>query len=773
MLSGLFPWTQPELPVPPPLPDDAYSDDEQADRLLTTFPPYGSQSVSPTQDWFFTTKKENTVAFEPEQDDDEEIRAAENKPSVLEQLPAVDDWDADEQALWKASQRIASSEEDKNSQEPPVELITVVTDKKQQLYWMPDQLCKTCYGCEAPFTVFRRRHHCRLCGQVFCNTCSSFVSDDSTRICRLCHQQKQGETSEKPERDNTASTPRWLLPSSSNPTSTTPGIDDAVNDRNIRIIATDSALTPSAASLPPAASTLKAATASVPNHADMAELIKQGQSHLGLAAANHLENLATHLLRQLAPLLWNSLAEAAQEAWTQKLLALATRCCATVEPNVKKGDLLDIRPYVKIKCIPGGSFVDCSYLSGVVFRKHVSHKQMAKEVLNPKILLLSGGIEFTRNEHRIASLETLFEQEEKYLEILISKLLKHSPDLVLTGRNVSRRGQELLLQHNVVLIQHVKIPLLRRIARQTNATLISSTDHVMNQFGPEVLGSCRRFRLATFRNNELWVDTSNENNAGQHSIPAFLSDSSLSIPERQAALAAQQLGQGVIDGVQAVKSGLTKRGVSQTYILLEGCPKHLGCTVVLRGAERAALKEVKTVFRFLVNIAYNLRLETSFLRERGARIRPDFVERETHAFSSSLCVDFGPQPPTGSKKIRPWNGGNPENVPRPTNGEITAFDHQSILVTSIWMTEKTQCCPSEVKGICYYSMQDVALGQFLRDSCFNLNLKCQNASCKKTVLDHSLSFVHNDGLMSITVRAIACVRRLSAFCGSPAISYPV
>jgi hypothetical protein len=49
---------------------------------------------------------------------------------------------------------------------------------KEQLdeksHWMPDVLCKTCYGCEAQFTVFRRRHHCRLCGQVFCSRCSSF-----------------------------------------------------------------------------------------------------------------------------------------------------------------------------------------------------------------------------------------------------------------------------------------------------------------------------------------------------------------------------------------------------------------------------------------------------------------------------------------------------------------------------------------------------------------------------------------------------------------------
>ena len=40
-------------------------------------------------------------------------------------------------------------------------------------HWMPDRLCRHCYSCESQFTVFRRRHHCRLCGQVFCAACSA------------------------------------------------------------------------------------------------------------------------------------------------------------------------------------------------------------------------------------------------------------------------------------------------------------------------------------------------------------------------------------------------------------------------------------------------------------------------------------------------------------------------------------------------------------------------------------------------------------------------
>jgi hypothetical protein len=417
-----------------------------------------------------------------------------------------------------------------------------------------------------------------------------------------------------------------------------------------------------------------------------------------------------------------------------------------------------------------------------MFRKTVSHKRMAKELSRPRLLLLSGGIEFTRTENRIASLETLLEQEDVYTEILVSKILKLQPQLVLVGKSVSRKAQELFLKAKIVLIQQVKATLLSRISRQTGATIISGTDLVMNQFGPNVLGVCNRFRLVTFRDNEAWVDaaddaandeekkqdddaitivstaTTNTNKPGGRGllrpkrVQALLADKTLKNHERQAALAARMLGQGVMDGSEAVQRGLAKRGVAQTYAMIEGCPKHLGCTVVLRGGSRAALKQVKIVFRFLVNVAYNLKLETSYLRERCARIRPDFMVKPEHLFSSSLCVDYGPSPAKG-RLVRPWNGGNAEPAHRSLSGKITAFDHQSILITSIWMTETTQCCPAEVKGICYYSLQDVSLGQFLRDSCFNLSLKCQNPNCKKSVLNHTLSFVHNDGLINIAVSA--------------------
>jgi hypothetical protein len=68
--------------------------------------------------------------------------------------------------------------------------------KQHKQFWMPDKFCKVCYGCEEPFTMYRRRHHCRMCGQVFCNNCSSYSIDGAlfntpgvVRACQLCYDQ--------------------------------------------------------------------------------------------------------------------------------------------------------------------------------------------------------------------------------------------------------------------------------------------------------------------------------------------------------------------------------------------------------------------------------------------------------------------------------------------------------------------------------------------------------------------------------------------------------
>lgn len=64
----------------------------------------------------------------------------------------------------------------------------------------------------------------------------------------------------------------------------------------------------------------------------------------------------------------------------------------------------------------------------------------------------------------------------------------------------------------------------------------------------------------------------------------------------------------------------SNRKPSRTLMYFEGCPKRLGCTVVLKGSCREELKKVKHVIQYAVFAAYHLSLETSFLADEGASL---------------------------------------------------------------------------------------------------------------------------------------------------------
>ncbi|KAF8355625.1 lst-2 [Pristionchus pacificus] len=60
--------------------------------------------------------------------------------------------------------------------------------------WVPDSDCTQCTACTSPFTVVRRRHHCRNCGRIFCNRCSAHSIcipelgyERKVRVCNLCY----------------------------------------------------------------------------------------------------------------------------------------------------------------------------------------------------------------------------------------------------------------------------------------------------------------------------------------------------------------------------------------------------------------------------------------------------------------------------------------------------------------------------------------------------------------------------------------------------------
>ncbi|OWB85352.1 hypothetical protein B5S33_g4017 [[Candida] boidinii] len=59
-------------------------------------------------------------------------------------------------------------------------------------YWLDDSSATKCRSCERKFTTFRRRHHCRICGKIFCGNCTTFIDgqkfnyNGNMRVCLTC-----------------------------------------------------------------------------------------------------------------------------------------------------------------------------------------------------------------------------------------------------------------------------------------------------------------------------------------------------------------------------------------------------------------------------------------------------------------------------------------------------------------------------------------------------------------------------------------------------------
>jgi len=65
--------------------------------------------------------------------------------------------------------------------------------KNKPKEWLPDDRLAQCTLCCSKFTFFKRRHHCRLCGELYCGSCSDRKQSIhrfklyEVRVCNVCY----------------------------------------------------------------------------------------------------------------------------------------------------------------------------------------------------------------------------------------------------------------------------------------------------------------------------------------------------------------------------------------------------------------------------------------------------------------------------------------------------------------------------------------------------------------------------------------------------------
>ncbi|KAI7881566.1 hypothetical protein K492DRAFT_161464 [Lichtheimia hyalospora FSU 10163] len=503
---------------------------------------------------------------------------------------------------------------------------------------------------------------------------------------------------------------------------------------------------------------------------------------------------ARRMLRQLmADASFSSLSDQMKSDWEGIITNLLLKVTDNVRPDVRSGDDMDIRHYIKIKKVPGGLPSDSFYVKGVMFTKNVAHKQMVRNISQPRILILLFSLDYSRveMENQLMSIDPVITQERDHIRKLVSRIVALRPSLLLVKSTVSRVALEFLLEHNIPVIHNVKYSVIEAVARCTHATIVTSVDKL--QLGSLSLGHCGTFEIRTLIHE--WI------------------------PNRR-----------------------------KTYLIFDECQPDLGGTIVLRGATNDTLRLIKRLIDFMVFVVNNLKLETSLLRDSFAKnrsldqqeskvnneppISPDAVTEEKDAslpsasiqdmdasvnkfihlyqdtvLSASQFVVF-PTPylltclketndklaaleasaaasssPSG-KNERQSVSSNADHPPHTSfDGEYeqlvarrnqlarawaayvresidhtNPFYHQNIMVLYSNVCKTTLPCQGpEIRIFEYYCPPaDKTLGQYISDLCRDALEPCPSSMCEHPVREHSKSYAHGNARISVVIDDFKC-----------------
>ena len=190
------------------------------------------------------------------------------------------------------------------------------------------------------------------------------------------------------------------------------------------------------------------------------------------------------------------------ESWNDLLKDLIIRALDDVQPDtVDSMDLMDITNYIKIKKIPYQDNSETKYIQGVAIRKNLAHKKMANEVLNPRILMISGSLDHKEDSHELTSLDTLVQEEQEQAQRIVKSILRVHPDIVIVEKNVNWKTQELLRQNEVTVIFKLKPTQFGRICRVTGSKYINNL-RLLNDDPDGYIGQCALFKIMNLENHE-------------------------------------------------------------------------------------------------------------------------------------------------------------------------------------------------------------------------------------------------------------------------------
>jgi T-complex protein 1 subunit gamma len=169
--------------------------------------------------------------------------------------------------------------------------------------------------------------------------------------------------------------------------------------------------------------------------------------------------------------------------WSDLMCKLALEAVRVVAQDDGGMKTVDIKRYARVEKVPGGEIEQSRVLNGVMLNKDITHPNMRRRILNPRIILLDCPLEYKKGESQ-TNMEFSKESdwsraqdiEDEQVKTLVNKILEFKPDLVITEKGVSDTAQYVFERHNVSALRRVRKSDNNRIALAVGATIVNRVE---------------------------------------------------------------------------------------------------------------------------------------------------------------------------------------------------------------------------------------------------------------------------------------------------------
>lgn len=254
--------------------------------------------------------------------------------------------------------------------------------------------------------------------------------------------------------------------------------------------------------------------------------------------------------------------------WCQKL-SKSLKKVNNIEIELNKdpnGATYDFQDFIKFKKIEGDKYDDVEAIEGLVFSKKLPLKNMPLKIESPKIMIITFAIEYDQNiigEPTFTSLDSVIAQQDEYLKKLTDRIIHLNPSIIVSSNSINFLVLKRLAENGISASPNCKPTNLFRLAKFTNATIITSIDMLVRN---PVLGKCDMFQQRYFQVGDLL----------------------------------------------------------KSYFFFTGCNSKVGLTILLRGPNLDVLKRVKEFLPLMMCAFINTNLESSYLRDKYMKLNENF-----------------------------------------------------------------------------------------------------------------------------------------------------